>query len=148
MPFFKRERKKDIDEIKQAVSAEPISEFTPPPPIERKEEFAPMFVKVEKYKDVLSTVQEIKIFISGVKQLFAVINDLEALRSDSLKILRATIGRMEKSLVEIDHELLRPRGFEIEFPHGEIEIRHIEDSLTDLQNQLASLRRELETLKE
>jgi len=106
-------------------------------------QIAPMFVKLDKYREIITELGELKTFTGSIKQIFAVLSDLEATREDALKIMRASIQRMERAVSAIDTELLRPIGFEA-FPHGEVEVKHIESSLTALQQQLASLRRELE----
>lgn len=109
-------------------------------------ESAPLFVKVEKYRDILSGLQEIKTFISNVKQLFTIMHEVETVRSDTLKIMRASIQRLEKSIIEMDSELLRPKGFE--FPEtSDTEISHVESSLGDLQKQVAALKRELQEIR-
>ncbi len=169
--FFTR-KKSPNEEIKRAIEeetatpeisdAERSEDFPQPPPREayipetREEpiirpqamETAPLFVKVDKYKEILTSIQEMKIFISGTKQIFNVIYELESIRGDALKILKATLQRLEKSVAEIDTDLLRPRGFETsDITQGETEVTHIEGSLTELQKQLADLRRELQELK-
>ncbi|MBI5061036.1 MAG: hypothetical protein HZB67_01870 [Candidatus Aenigmarchaeota archaeon] len=156
--FFKRDKHDDsgINDMPVAPMPENLS-YNPPynPPYnpvaferyEKKQDYAPLFVKVEKYRDVLATIAEIRMFVSSMKQLFAVINDLEALRSDAHKIMRATVQRMDKALIEIDTELLRPRGFEIDLPASETEVHQIEDSLTDIQKQMTALKRELEGMR-
>jgi hypothetical protein len=130
----------------ESIKTEPFPE---PPKIEEKEphteEYAPLFVKVEKYRDILRLLGEIRSFISGLKQLFVVISEIEGIRDDAMKIMRATVSRLEKAAAEIDAELLRPVGLE-PFPAGEIELKHIETSLSDLQRQLAALRDEVEKL--
>ena len=100
---------------------------------------------MEKYREILNEIQEMKVFIAGTKQIFTVLNELETVREDALKTLRATVQRMEKSVTEIDTELLRPKGFELE-TKSDIELRHIEGSLTDLQSQLQALKHELQEL--
>ena len=144
--MFSKKEREDIKEVKEAIKPEETLPVMPMEEMPREEKGAPLFVKVDKYKEVLRDVQELKVFISGMKQLFTVLNDLEGVRSDALKIMRATVQRLERSVVEIDTELLRPRGFELP-THEEEDIHHIEDSLGDLQKQLAALRRELQELK-
>ncbi len=154
--LFRKEKKEDLEEIKNAMeevpmplSAEPLS--PEPLPVEpsypeiKREISAPLFVKVEKYREILSSVQEMKIFISGVRQLFNVLNELEAVRSDAIKIMRATVQRLEKGVLEIDTELLRPRGLMAE-SRGE-EASHIQTSLEELQRQLADLKTELQEMR-
>jgi len=109
---------------------------------------APLFVKVDKYKEVLSLIQEMKVFISGIKQLFNILQDLEALRIDAIKIMKATIQRLERRMIEMDSDLLRPKGYEAPLMSPvEAEASHVEDSLTELQGEIARMRRELEGLK-
>jgi chromosome condensin MukBEF ATPase and DNA-binding subunit MukB len=143
--FFKKERE-DIEEIKEAVKPEEIFPIKPIAEAPKEEKSAPLFVKVDKYKEVLRDVQEQKVFISGMKQLFSILNEIENIRNDALKIMRATVQRLERNVTEIDTELLRPRGLELP-THGEEDIHNIEDSLGDLQKQLSALRRQLQELK-
>ncbi len=145
--LFRKDRN-DIEEIKSAMEEEPSDFREPAPapvPVPRQEISAPLFVKVEKYREILSSVHEMKIFISGIRQLFDILNELEAVRSDAIKIMRATLQRLEKGVVEIDTELLRPRGLVAE-ARGE-EASHIESSLSELQSQLGELKRELQEMK-
>ncbi len=139
--------KKQEPQVKEALEQPYTDEYREEEIIQDTAQMsAPLFVKVEKYREVLSDIQEMKVFIYGMKQLFGVLSELEAVRGDALKILRATVQRLEKNVTEVDSELLRPKGFELE-AQGEMEIRHIEDSLSDLQKQLASLKKELQELR-
>lgn len=159
MLFQKRNKDDDIRNLKNAINtpaeiddtSELMPELEPEPEeiaIAPDRRDAPLFVKVEKYRDLLSLIQEMKVFISGIKQLFGIIEELENLRVDSVKIMKATMQRLERRVVEIDSELLRPRGFETpEMQHSEPEISNVEDSLTELQKEIAKLRGELEDLK-
>ena len=155
--LFRKEKKDELEEIKNIMEEKPteLPEFpglphVPEPAFQsiqdvKREISAPLFVKVEKYREIISSVQEMKIFISGVRQLFNILNELESVRSDTIKIMRATLQRLEKGVLEIDTELLRPRGLVAE-ARGE-EAAHIESSLEELQKNLGDLRRELEEIK-
>jgi hypothetical protein len=160
--FFKKKPEHDIAEIKEAME-KPIEEIPTAPrmkpvpapvqrvyrePIEvapKTESGAPLFVKVEKYREILTTLQEMKLFVSGVKQLFAILHELETVRGDAINVMRATVQRLEKSMMEVDSELLRPRGVSL----GDISPSegHIDNTLEDLQNQLAELRKELQSMR-
>mgnify|MGYP001589668780 CR=1 FL=1 len=150
--FFKRKpheekQEKHYEEIKKSMDL-PIEPSYEEEFIERKEPVsAPLFVKVEKYQNVLASMNEMRSFVSSMKQLFNVLYELETVRNDSLKIMRATVQRLEKSLMEIDSALLRPKGIELSMPYTEGEVHHMEDSLGELQRQLSDLRRELQELK-
>ena len=149
--FFKRkgDKEKNYEEIKKSMGMsmeEPSEEFIEDKP-EREVSSAPLFVKVEKYQNVLGSINEMRTFVSSMKQLFNVLYELETVRNDSLKIMRVNVQRLEKSLLEIDSELLRPKGIDLQIPYTECDVHHIENSLGELQRQLADLRRELQELK-
>ena len=109
---------------------------------------APLFVKVERYREVLRDVHEMKLYVSGIKQLLDLMHDIETIRIDAWKIMRATIQRIDKTLVEVDSELLRPKGSIMsEIATGDAEAKHMEGSLAELQRQLAELKRELQDFK-
>ena len=170
--FFKnnkdnKDKKDDLKEIKEAMTSEdketegydPLGlEDLPETPSQsqlpksyrmpEKDEGAPLFVKVDKYRSLIISVQEMKNYIAGLKQLFNVMYDIETMRGDTLKILKATTVKLEKTLTEIDYELLRPKGYETEeLGVEEPEVMHLEESLSDLQRQLQELKRELQELR-
>lgn len=135
------DRNEDIRNIKEALQDD-YSDYQP----ERKQDAtaAPLFVKVDKYKEVLTGIQEMKIFLSGLKQIFTVMNEIEEMRIQSINVLRATMQRLEKSVVEIDSGLLRPKGVDMRtLTQAEPDMHRIEDSLTDLQTQIKDLKKVL-----
>jgi vacuolar-type H+-ATPase subunit I/STV1 len=167
MFFSKKKKDADVEKIKEAMNDLPeefhelpelpeMSEMPDMPepryaprqnyPKDYEVRAAPLFVKVDKYRELLSSVHEMKLYLSSSKQLFSILQDIETVRADALKVLRASLQRMEKSVVEMDSELLRPRG--AEFPdEGVREVSQMENSLNDLQKQLMDLKRELQQLK-
>ena len=143
--FFTRKKNTDVDEIRDIMDM-PEQVEAEEMPIER-EAGAPLFVKVDKYREVLRSLQEMKLFVGGVKQTFTVLHEIESIRADALNIMRATVQRLEKSLTQVDTDLLRPKGISLrEMGVADTEVRHLEESLTDLQKQLAGLRQELQGL--
>ncbi len=154
----------DMKDIKQAIEEPPAHEEMPfpsmPPALPAtafpshaysphgREQSAPLFVKVEKYREVISSIQEMKLFIAGVKDTFAILQELEHVRSDAINIMKVTVQRLEKATMELDSELLRPRGVNISpFEQGETEAKHIESSLTELQKQLLELKQDLQGMR-
>ncbi|MCD6215934.1 MAG: hypothetical protein J7J92_02565 [Candidatus Aenigmarchaeota archaeon] len=164
--LFKKKEDIDIDELKRLVKdsseqkklpvaiqrpqqAAPKSDTATPArqvPKSYESESAPLFIKLSKYNEVLSNLQELKAFIAGLKQVFQILSEIEILRSEALKLMRASVQRIERNIVELDTGLLRPPGSP-EMPHSNKEIHSVEGSLSDLQKQLRSLRSELERFK-
>lgn len=110
-----------------------------------QDDSAPLFVKVSKYNEILSNLQEMKAYIAGVKQLYHLLSEIETTREESLKLLRSTLQKVERNIVQLDSGLLRPMGT----PVGQKseQSRHVEESLSDLESQLESLKSELEKFK-
>lgn len=133
------------DDILGRIEPDESMHLSPEPP-PHEESFAPLFVKVEKYNELLTSLGEIKSFINGIKQVFSTLQQVEEAREDAIKILRASVQRLERAITEVDAELMRPIVSEA-FPHGEAEIKGIESSLQRLSQQLSGLRKELETFR-
>ena len=65
-------KKSDLSEIKDAMRLEPIEEMpVEEMPVER-ETGAPLFVKVDKYRDLIKSIQELKLYVASTKQVFTV----------------------------------------------------------------------------
>jgi hypothetical protein len=100
----------------------------------------PLFVKVDKYHSVISSIKEMKTFVSGTMQLFEVMEELETVRDDAIGIMKVTAKHLEEKLANVDASLLRPFG-DVPDPQPQ------ETSLAELQKQLAALKLELAKLK-
>jgi len=160
MMFFRKKENKEMQEIKKALEEpsapkeEAIDELEildlPEEPVSRPaRESAPLFVKISKYKEIIDLIYEMKTFNASLKQMFVVMNEADSVRGDVLKIMRATVNRLDKALAEIDAEFVRPEGIDLEkVTYAESEVRYVEKSLTELQRQLAVLKKDLQELKE
>ena len=147
--FFSKDKKelRDIKEIMDQDEEMPVPVAPQMPIVQReKESAAPLFVKVDKYRDIISSIHEMKLYVSSTKQVFSVLQEIESLRSETLNVLRTTMQRLERSVIEMDAELLRPQGVTMTEEKSS-EVTHIESSLTDLQKQLLDLKRELQGMK-
>ncbi|HLC77251.1 MAG TPA: hypothetical protein VJH04_03545 [archaeon] len=142
--FFKKDKGRDVKEIKKMMDEH--EEEMPEMPAVERETGAPLFVKVDKYRDIIKTIQELKLFVASTKQVFDVLQEADNLRADALNVLRATVQRLERSILEIDAELLRPHGVGITETKSD-EVGHLESSLEELQKQLLDLKRELQGMR-
>ena len=150
--FFKKEEEKKDEEQKMEKAraettaeelAKEITKGTQPQKTEK--EIAPLFVKIEKYKEVITNIQEVKILLKGLKNVFNLLYEIEQVRNDAVKLLSTTLQRIERSLIELDASLLRPGEFE---PYTTSDMGSIEQALSQLTQQLSALRSELEKTKE
>ena len=149
MFFQKKEKTKDLEDIKDLMlEDEPPEPRREEIPTERSEG-APLFVKVEKYHELITTIHELKLFLASTKQIFTLVNEIESVRTDAHNVLRATLQRLERSVTEMDAGLLRPKGLDTHYEsHESSDVNHIETSLNDLHKQLMELKREFQTLSD
>lgn len=149
--MFNKKKSKDLErqEIKQAIEQSGARENPArrPPQPQKTSASAPLFIKVDKYKELITSIQKLKTFAKGMKHTFSVLNDIEDLRNQALQTLNVTLQRLEKNIVGVDNQLVRPNVDLGEIEKGEKEVRKIENSLSDLENQLSTLRNELEGLR-
>ena len=71
------DRNDDIKSIKEAMQDDYQGVQ---PEVRQDSTAAPLFVKVDKYREVLTGIQEMKIFLGGLRQIFTVMNEIEEMR--------------------------------------------------------------------
>ncbi len=140
------------EDYKFPDEAEIIEKSVEPVPITaqravRREVSAPLFVKVDKYNDILDKLDQTKALLSGIKGVFPLIAEADAVKKDAVETLRLTLQKVEKNIVILDSAMLRPGEFQLD-QKSPAEAKHVEDSLTQLQLHLGSLKSDLEKMKE
>jgi hypothetical protein len=126
----------------------PIQEEKPSNPVQEvpKPAFAPLFVKLEKYRNVLDSISDLKTTIIMLKNALAVQRQIEGLRDENRKFLELAIDKIDKKIFSLDTEFLRPKGFEEEFPPANYETEGLEGVVDDLKKQIEGLKSELKTI--
>ena len=112
---------------------------------EAKPAFAPLFIKLDKYKGLLSAMGYLKTNLVMLRSSLAILKDLDKLREENLKIVEEGMEKMEKKIAILDSEFLRPSGFRDEM-HDVKDVEMLEGTVSDLKGQIAQLKAELETL--
>ena len=69
---------------------------------------APVFVKIEDYKDILDVLDLIKDKLSDAKRTLADINELKNDEDSELELWSSTLSEMERKLEDIDRTLFEP----------------------------------------
>jgi hypothetical protein len=120
-----------------------------PPPVIRNEPekpaVAPLFVKMDRYRQILTTIGNLKTALMIVKNSLVTLKQIEKVRDDTFNIVGDIIEKMDDKLIVLDNNLLRPAGFH-ESEQGSPEqqdIRSIEATVADLQGQIEQLKSEL-----
>jgi len=136
----------------QAPLRAPMPEKSPvPEPKEKDKEpapvFAPVFVKLSRYKQILSDLNYLKMGINLIRNQIAILSELERLQAENMKVLHSTIEKMSNALVKLDSEFMTPSGFMEDVPEMEMnEVESLENTITDLRAQIEGLKGEVESM--
>jgi hypothetical protein len=120
---------------------EPKQEFK-----QERPAFAPLFIKLDRYKQILNSITELKTTLVLVKNSFSVLNELEKLKNENLKMIEKAMERVDKRISALDSEFLRPSGYHEELPEELYGIESLEATLVDLRGQVDQLKTELRNL--
>ena len=108
-------------------------------------EFAPLFVRINKYNQILSTMNYLKTTINAVKSSISILKELDKLREENLKMVETAVNKVEQRLLTLDSSFMRPSGFVEDV--GELQnVESVELTLGDLKNQINQLKAQIDTL--
>ena len=166
MIFFRKKKEEDVQEIKSLVEGrgfaeepkieEPKEAILPVPMVEqlapkvleepKRPTFAPLFVKIDKYRSVLNSINDLKTTVMMIKNALGMQKQIEGLRDENRKLLELAINKIDKRILALDSEFLRPQGYEEEFPPPAYETSGLEGVVDDLKKQIEGLKSELQTI--
>jgi len=112
----------------------------------KKPAFAPLFVKLDRYRQILYLLNELRTTMAAIKNAFSVLAEVDRLREENSRMIRSAIDKVDKRLVALDSEFLRPSGFEEGFPAETYGVESLEGVVTDLKGQVDQLKSELESM--
>lgn len=122
---------------------EPVAKPVEPPPIRE----APLFIKVDRYKEMLSYFGALKNDIETLKQLGNVLNSTQEMFMETNNAISATLDKTNKIIEALDAEMGRPQGLNIDMS---IEAKRAEMkvSLNELKAQLDKLKSEVKAISD
>ena len=110
---------------------------------EQRPSFAPLFVKIDRYRQILNTMNYLKNTMMLVKNNFAILSELERLREENLRLIESTLERMEKKVVSLDSQFMRPSGFVEEDVQ---DVGALDATVADLSGQIEDLKAQLQSI--
>jgi len=153
MPFWSKPQRKDIEAVKQAVVPERQQEPVPLPKIElgklpERPRFAPLFVKIDRYQEVLSTIQNLKEILLGARDLLNLMQQLDRIRLEAETLLQKNIQEVVLNISNMDKEFVRPKGIQTEEHQvSNAEYEKVGSYVGELQRELDNLRSQLQTFR-
>jgi len=142
----KEEVEKKTEEVAEEKREKKVEEKKEEVVPERRPAFAPLFVKLERYRAVLDTINDLKTALLMVKNALNIQRQIEGLKEENRRFLEAAVRKIDKKIASLDAEFLRPAGFEEEYPPVTYEPSGLEGVVEDLKKQIESLKSELKTI--
>jgi len=137
----------EIDKGLTGALGEEVSEEVKPEEVEvKKPAFAPLFVKLDRYRQILYLLNELRTTMVAIKNAFSILAEVDRLREENSKLIKSAIDKVDKRLTSLDSEFLRPSGFEEEFPSETYSAESLEGVVGDLKGQVDQLKTELESM--
>ncbi len=113
-----------------------------------KNEFAPLFVKVGRYRETLETIENLENYLRGMSKLFDLVNELEKIRVMNIAALNKMYQKASMTASKLYSGLLKPKGMKLEGDlESKVEMDKLEEVVSDLNNELTNLRNEIEKIK-
>ena len=148
-----REKREEVKP--EAISAPPKKPAAEEKKVEVKEEefhpeegeFAPLFIKVERYRQVLQNLEELKVFNKNIGRLLQISQELEGIRRDNLATLFKMFQKVNEKIESLYSGLLKPSSLKVPGVEARAEITKLDDVLEDLKKEITILRDEIEKIK-
>lgn len=153
MPFWSKPQKKDIEAVKQAVVPQERPADAPLPKFDlgklpERPRFAPLFVKIDRYQEILNSVENLKSILLGVRDLLNLMQQLDRIKIESETLLNKNIQEVILNISNMDKEFIRPKGVRAEEPAIQnAEYERVGNYIGDLQRELDNLKSQLQCFK-
>lgn len=145
----------ELEEIKKEVSKttlpEPIASQPLPHEIidlekmiEETPKIAPLFVKVERYREILRNIHDMRKTIKNLKALLALRREISKIHSNSDEVFGKSLEKFADSVNHLSMEFALPRGMR---PVMREDKEEADGSVLNLQDEIAKLKTDLEKIK-
>lgn len=144
-------RKKEAQDIKRAVEGQeptnipsmPASPAIPIPAPPKQQQAAPLFVKIDRYNEVLEKLEKSKEEIKSLAALLTLLMSIEETRKSTEVTIKNHIASLTDILISLDEEFVQPQEAEGLVREKREVKSDVERYVNDLQRELKNLRSEL-----
>lgn len=109
-----------------------------------EDEFAPLFVKIDKYQKVLQDLETVRSSLDDLKQLFDLMNEVDNIKRTGMKELRKGMAHLADTLVSMDEKFIRPEGSDEIVSESK---SGVSKTVQDLQGELREIRDSLDRIE-
>jgi len=114
--------------------------------IEETPKIAPIFVRVDKYKEILSHLQELKTTIKNLEGALAVRKAVHKINAESDEVIEKALQKFTESTSLFGREFVTPRGAE-HFAKGSEKEDVVDGTISQISDEITKLKQELEKIK-
>lgn len=156
MPFWSKPQKKDIEAVKQAVVPQERPQPAEMPKFDlgklpERPRFAPLFIKIDRYQEILNSIESLKSILLGVRDLLNLMQQLDRIKIESETLLNKNIQEVILIISNMDKEFIRPKGVSVENSvpdmHDNAGYEKVGNYIGDLQRELDNLKSQLQDLR-
>jgi len=118
----------------------------------REEEIqAPLFVKLEKYKTIVSSLMQLKALLISLRNSLLALEQIEKTRIESFGVIIKNLEKMNEKISYLEKEIIKPVAFPFGVPPTTPfveyeEAQNVQASIASLKAQIDQLKSELERL--
>jgi hypothetical protein len=146
----------EMEQIKQEVSRRPIHEpigssslpheiVDIEKMIEDTPKIAPLFIKVEKYKEILENIQRMRMALKNVQFLMSFKEQLKKLESENDDLVYKSMQGISQAINDFNANFSISRGINY-IPKAPVEEK-ADQSVSDLGEKISKLREELDKIR-
>ena len=110
-------------------------------------DFAPLFVKVGKYRETLEELNDLENYLRAMSRLFELVEELEKVRVMNIQAIDKMHKKALVTASKLSSGLLKPKGMSIEGTReSDVELNKLGDVIGDLSKELTILKKEVDKL--
>ncbi len=111
------------------------------------EDLTPVFVKISKYRDILNSVNYVRMGFNLIKNQIAILSKLQKLQKQNMELLYTALEKVSTQLTKLDSDFTKPVDFMKEVSEMKLEdVRGLEKTIGDLKSQIEQLRGDVEAM--
>ncbi len=138
MFFDKKKKDENIEEIKKVVETKPSVEEIKE--VKEEKQSAPLFIKLDKYENLLKEVQEVRALQNKLKEVISSLHQVNEAMLASIKAIESLAEAIANKIDKIDKTLVKPS-----LPYQSHQ--PVAYEVEELEEKIASLKKELDELQ-
>ena len=136
-----------LPEIKKTPTPPP----PPPPSRQPSSKSPPLFIKVDKYRNIIKNIRDLKSHVLNLRDAIDVLEEMHKETMNGIEIAHKALDELNMIIANLDSFFLRPHGIEHhmeeEMPEpGRMSSGEVEGYVRDVSTQLEKLRAQLRAI--